>query len=89
VASACGIPSDARSISINVTVTNVSAQGSVLLYRGDGQPPTASTSSLGVGRTRGNNAMVHLALDGTGTIKVQNGSTGTFDLIVDATGYYR
>ena len=89
VAGACGIPSDAKAISVNVTVTNVTAPGFLLLYRGDGAPTGASTGSLLPGKTRANNATLQLALDGSGTIKVQNTSSGAFDLIVDVNGYFR
>jgi hypothetical protein len=74
---------------VNVTVTNVAASGFASLYRGDGAPGAASTASLVPGRTRANNALVQLALDGSGTIKVHNASPGAFDLIVDVSGYFR
>jgi hypothetical protein len=89
VASTCGVPADARSISANVTVTNVSAGGTLSIYRGDGQETGTTTVALNAGVTRANNAMLQLALDGSGTIKVQNTSTGTADLIVDVNGYFR
>ena len=89
VASSCGIPVDAKAISVNVAVTNVTASGFLMLYRGDGLPTGASTASLLPGKTRANNAFVQLALDGSGTIKVQNTSAGTFDLIIDVSGYFR
>ncbi|HVO49677.1 MAG TPA: hypothetical protein VMV60_01675, partial [Thermoanaerobaculia bacterium] len=87
--SACGIPANAKSLSVNVTVTNVTAAGDLSFYRGDGQETGTSTASLMVGRTRANNAMVQLALDGSGTIAVQNTSAGTVDVIVDVNGYFR
>ena len=89
VTSFCGIPADAKAISVNATTTNVTGAGVLLLYRGDGQPTGASTASLVAGKTRANNAIVQLALDGSGTIKVQNTSAGTFDLIIDVNGYFR
>jgi hypothetical protein len=89
VASTCGVPADAKSLSVNVTATNVSADGSLQLYRGDGPQPGTSTAAVSAGRTRANNAFVQLALDGSGTIKVQNTTTGTVDLIVDVNGYFR
>ncbi|MCM3878120.1 MAG: choice-of-anchor J domain-containing protein, partial [Thermoanaerobaculia bacterium] len=85
----CGIPSDARAISVNVTITSVQASGELLLYRGDGSPTTASTISFRPGVTRANNTQPQLALDGSGTFRVQNGSAGTLDFIVDVNGYYR
>jgi hypothetical protein len=89
VTGVCGIPSDARALSVNVTVTNPAAPGTILLYRGDGSPPLSSTVNFGPGQTRANNAHVQLALDGSGTFKVQNASAGTLDLIVDVDGCYR
>jgi hypothetical protein len=85
----CAIPADARAISVNVTATNVKATGTASLYRGDGARNGTSTASLIAGKTRANNAILQLALDGSGTIKVQNTSGGTFDLIVDVNGYFR
>jgi hypothetical protein len=89
VTSACGIPSDAKAFSVNVTATNVNASGALLLYRGDGQPSSATTAGLVTGRTRANNAIVQLAFDGSGTIKVHNTSAGAFDLVLDVNGYFR
>jgi uncharacterized repeat protein (TIGR01451 family) len=89
VTGVCGIPSDARAVSVNVTVTNVQAGGALLLYRGDGSPTTASTVSFRPGVTRANNAQTQLALDGSGTFRVRNSSAGTLDLIVDVNGFYR
>ncbi len=85
----CGVPSDARSVSLNVTVTNVQTSGTLLLYRGDGAPSLASTISVRPGVTRANNNLTQLALDGTGTFRVQNASAGTLDLVVDVNGYFR
>jgi hypothetical protein len=88
VASSCGIPSNASAISVNVTVTSVLGSGVVSIYRGDGQPTGTTTVPLVAGRTRANNAFLQLALDGSGTIKVQNTSSSTTDLIIDVNGYF-
>jgi type 1 fimbria pilin len=88
-ASSCGIPADAKSISVNVTATNVTASGAVSIYRGDSARTGTNTGVLLVGKTRANNAILQLALDGSGTVKVQNTSAGTFDLILDVNGYFR
>jgi hypothetical protein len=70
-------------------MTNVTTSGVVSVYRGDGARTGTNTASLVQGKTRANNAIVQLALDGSGTIKVQNTSPGTFDLIIDVNGYFR
>lgn len=89
VTGACGIPADAKAVSLNVTVTNVQAMGTLLLYRGDGAPSLASSINFNPGVTRANNGLTQLALDGSGTFKVQNASAGTLDFIVDVNGYFR
>lgn len=85
----CALPFDARAVSVNVTMTNVSAPGSLSIYRGDSAPTGTNAASFVAGKTRANNAIVQLALDGSGTIKVQNTSAGTLDLIIDVNGYFR
>lgn len=89
VAGACGIPADATTISANVTVTNAFDAGSLVLYPGDGMAPNTSTISFAANQTRANNAHVRLATDGSGTLRIQNTSPGTVDVVVDVTGYYR
>jgi hypothetical protein len=89
VTGVCGIPSDAKAVSLNVSVTNVTAQGSLLLYRADGAPSVASSINFRPGNTRANNSLTQLALDGSGGFKVQNASSGTVDFIVDVNGYFR
>jgi hypothetical protein len=87
--STCGVPLDAKSLSVNVTVANVSAAGDLSLYRGDGVQNGTTTVALRAGTTRANNASLQLALDGSGTIKVQNTSAGTVDLVIDVNGFFR
>jgi hypothetical protein len=85
----CGIPASARSIVINATVVGPTAAGWVALFAGNGTWPGVSTVNFGSGSTRGNNAVVGLATDGTGAIKARNGASGTVHLIVDVSGYFQ
>ena len=89
VAGTCGIPADATSISVNVTVTDAFASGTLLAYAGDGTPTNASTISFGAFQTRANNVQVRLATDGSGTIRIQNTAPGTVDVILDVNGYFQ
>jgi hypothetical protein len=89
IAGICGVPADARAVSLNVTVTNVQSLGALLLYRGDGAPSLASSINFRPGITRANNGATRLSIDGTGAFKVQNLSAGTLDFIVDVNGYFR
>jgi hypothetical protein len=87
---ACGIPAGAQAISANVTVTNSTADGRLVVYPGDlTAPPLVETVVFRAGRTRANNTMLGLARDGSGSFNAQNATSGTLDLIVDVTGYFQ
>jgi streptogramin lyase len=85
----CGIPADATAISTNVTVTNTAAAGFLSIYRGDGARTGTSSISFGAGQTRANNALLQLAFDASGSVKVQNTAAGTLDFILDVNGFFR
>ena len=89
VTGTCGVPATAKSLSINVTVTNVTAGGYLTLTGGGQAVPLTSTINFSAGQTRANNAIVGLATDGSGTYLVRNGSAGTLDFILDVNGYFR
>lgn len=89
LAGACGIPPGASAVSANVTVTAPGAPGNLVIYRGDGVLPGTSTINFSPGQTRANNAVLQLALDGTGSVKVRNGSAGSVHLVVDVNGYFQ
>jgi hypothetical protein len=89
VASTCAIPSNAKTLSVNLTITGPTATGELRVFPGNGTLPSTSSISFRTGQTRANNAHVLLATDGTGSFKVQNNSTGTVHFLVDVNGYYR
>ncbi|MBK9091082.1 MAG: hypothetical protein IPL90_19420 [Holophagales bacterium] len=74
-------------MALNVTVTNPTAAGSLTVYPGTGLVPGTSTVFFAAGRTRANNATIGL-VGGTVTVADRQES-GTVDLIVDVSGYYR
>jgi hypothetical protein len=84
----CGIPSTAVAVSVNVTVTQPGAPGYLTIYPSTGSRPVVSTVNFGAGQTRANNAVLVLASDGSGTVKVFNGSGGTVHVVVDVNGYF-
>lgn len=89
-ASACGIPATAAAISVNLAVTNASQAGNLTLDRGDAaQLPVTSAINFSANRTRANNAIVPLASDASGTIKVLAATGGTVDFVLDVVGYFR
>ena len=89
VVSTCAIPSNAKTLSVNLTITGPTATGELRMFPGNGTLPSTSSISFRTGQTRANNAHLLLATDGTGSFKVQNNSTGTVHFLVDVNGYYR
>jgi hypothetical protein len=87
---ACGIPSNATSVSTNVTVVNPATQGDLVVYPATlVTAPNTSTISFRAGRTRANNAQLSLSTDGTGRITVKNNAAGALDLVLDVNGYFK
>jgi N-acetylneuraminic acid mutarotase len=86
---ACGVPSTATAVSVNVTVVGATKNGNLILYRGDvTNPPPTSTINFSAGVTRANNAIVLLAAN-AGTINVENRSAGPMHLVLDVNGYFQ
>jgi large repetitive protein len=89
LAGACGIPAGAVALSVNLTVVNPAAGGFLSIYRGDGSLTGTTSISFDVVKTRANNAILELATDGSGAVKVNNSSAGTVDFILDVNGYFQ
>ncbi|HLX06910.1 MAG TPA: S8 family serine peptidase [Thermoanaerobaculia bacterium] len=85
----CGIPTTAKAVSLNVTVTQPASAGDLRLYATDVMSiPLVSNINYPTGRTLANNAVVGLPALGAGTIDVQNDGAGTVQLILDVNGYF-
>ncbi len=86
---ACGVPPTAAAVSINVAAVQPGAVGYLTVYPGNAvSPPLASSINFVAGVTRANNAIVRLATDGTGTVRVKNGSAGAVHVVLDVNGYF-
>jgi hypothetical protein len=82
----CGIPPGAKAISANITVTQPTAAGHLILFPG-GTPPGVSTINFKADQTRANNAIAPLSA--TGALSVTDGQgTGTTHFILDVNGYF-
>jgi hypothetical protein len=81
------VPVTAKSLALNITVTGQTTTGFLNAYPADQAAPATSVINFKPGYTRANNALQ--AVDSTGAIKVDNGSTGTVHLIVDVVGYFQ
>jgi hypothetical protein len=86
IAGQCGIPSSARSVSVNVTITGPTSGGFLTIYPAGAPIPPTSTINFAAGQTRANNAV--LSLGPAGDITAASGqSSGTVHFILDVTGY--
>ena len=82
----CGIPSGAKAVAFNLTVTGPTAPGHVVLYPGGTPLPPVSNINFGAGQTRANNAIVSLGAGGT-LAAVSGQLSGTVHIILDVVGY--
>jgi hypothetical protein len=85
----CAIPSGATSVSVNVTVTEQTADGHLTIYPADGSLPGTTTIEFKAGLTRANNAVLTLSSDGFGQVNVFNSSGGMVHVILDVNGYFQ
>jgi len=94
VAGLCGIPAKARAVSANLTVVSPRVAGYLTVYADDALLSFTPTINFNAGEVRGNNAVVQLAGDGSGTVTVYYGAedpgdlTHTVDLILDVNGFF-
>ncbi len=85
----CGVPSDAKALSVNLTVTQPAASGFLRLYPGDlASPPLASSINFQAGQTRSNNAILPLPATSSAGTSVRDDSAGAVHLILDVNGYF-
>ncbi|HYU36170.1 MAG TPA: FG-GAP repeat protein [Thermoanaerobaculia bacterium] len=86
----CGVPSTARAVAVNVTVVWPTGDGALTLYPNDLPSPSLDTLTFAAGRNQSINAIVLLAIDGTGTLKVKPlvANNGYIHLVIDLAGYF-
>jgi hypothetical protein len=89
LAGVCGSPARAKLVAVSLTVVRAQALGHLEIFPGDQTtPPGTSSLNFGPGQTRSNNAILLLATDGSGTVKVRSVTSGSVDLVVDVLGYF-
>lgn len=86
----CGVPATAKSLSLNLTVLMPTGQGNLRFGPGGEAIPSASAINFAAGETRANNAILKLAEDGSGILRVLPfvAGGGTVDLILDVNGWF-
>lgn len=89
LAGACGVPTSAIALSVNVTITEPGAAGDLRLFPAGLPLPLVSTINFQAGQTRANNAVVSLgAAADAGQITVQSDCSSTVQFILDVNGYF-
>src|SRR6185369_1176335 len=90
LASACGIPSNARVVVGNLTIVNPTGQGFVTVYPGNYPQPLAATENFNSGITLANSVVLPLATDGAGTLAFSLLVTGggSAHVVLDVSGYF-
>jgi hypothetical protein len=87
----CGVPSSARALALNVTVAGATSQGVLQFAPGGCSMPLSSTVNFRAAAARANNAVLQLALDGSGVLGARAVLTdgGAVHLILDVVGYFQ
>ncbi|MFD3805598.1 hypothetical protein ACFWSF_09780 [Streptomyces sp. NPDC058611] len=81
-----GVPSSAKAVALNVTVTEPRSNGFLSVFPGGQQASATSNLNFTTGQTVANAVIVPIGSDGK--ISVRNGSWNPADVIVDVVGYY-
>ncbi len=84
----CGIPTAARALAVNVTVTGATGGGDLRLFPAGSPLPLASAISYRAGQTRAAQTLVGLNGDGDFSVRCDQGSGSTAQLVVDVSGYF-
>jgi len=87
VAGQCGIPSNATSVALNLTVTGPTAPGNIRLFADGTSLPLTSTLNYTSGLTRANNAIVRVGASGAVALYVSQAS-GSAHVVLDVAGYF-
>jgi hypothetical protein len=89
VAGICDVPSTAKAVAINVTVTGATDAGNLRLYPAGGAVPPTSAINFVASRTRANNAVIPLGTGGEMSVRCNMSSpTGHVDFVLDVTAYF-
>jgi hypothetical protein len=84
----CGVPSAARAVSLNLTVTQPTSAGLLRLYPEGTAVPVATALNYRAGQTRGNNEFAGLGPNGGLVVRCEQAS-GNAQVIIDVNGYFQ
>ncbi len=91
ITGSCGVPADATSVEVNVTVVMPTASGDLRLFPSGITPPLVATINFSAGQIRSNNAIVGLTGTIPGSVDVQTdlAGAGASHFVLDVTGYFK
>jgi hypothetical protein len=90
LAGQCGIPTGAKAVAANVTVTSGSGTGFVATGPGCISSSPVSTINWTLGQTRANNTLLSLDVGGSVTVDAQvSPGNGTVQFIIDVNGFFQ
>jgi uncharacterized repeat protein (TIGR01451 family) len=84
----CGVPSTAKAVSANITVTAPTGAGDLQIFPTGTSAPGASAINYTAGQTRANNAVIPLGVGGAIDVEVDQAAPGTVDFILDVNAYF-
>lgn len=87
VAGTCGVPTNAGSVAVNVTVTGATAGGNFRVYPSGSPLPGSSSINYAAQQTRANNGTFGLGTGGALSVYC-NQNSGTAHLILDVFGWF-
>jgi hypothetical protein len=85
----CNIPTSAKAVVINATITDTGGNGVLRLFPGGIASPQAGVVYYSAGQTRADNAIVELGGTGTLGVYADQDPGSTTQLIIDVVGYYQ
>jgi len=83
----CGVPANAKALSLNITVTGGTSLGYVR-FSPACQLPVSAIVDFNPGQTRGNNALLQLGAGGVLRTSASLNGAGSVHLIIDVNGYF-
>ncbi len=84
----CGVPTTAKAVSVNVSVTQASVPGNLRLYAGGTGLPNATAINYRANQTRANNASAALGTAGSLAVRCDQ-TSGNVQVIIDVNGYFQ
>jgi virginiamycin B lyase len=84
----CGVPSSALAVAANITVTQATAAGALVVYPVGEDLPDTTSINYGAGQTRANNEILATGVNSSVFVTCQQAS-GSVQFILDISGYFQ